>query len=58
MNAQVKSQGRSKAGRKPLAGGGKTVEMTFDDNTLALQLFGLDLVGNLVLQRRRGRDRR
>ena len=44
MNAQVKSQAKSqakyKAGRKPPAGGEKTVEMTFDDNALALQLFG------------------
>ncbi len=44
MNAQVKSQAKSqatsKAGRKSPAGGEKTVEMTFDDNALALQLFG------------------
>ncbi len=48
MNAQVKSQAKSKAGRKPKmksggksgGGGEKTVEMTFDDNALALQLFG------------------
>ncbi len=40
MNAQVKSQAKSKAGRKLPAGGEKTAKMTFDDNTLALQLFG------------------
>ncbi len=48
MNAQVKSPAKSQAkskatskvGRKSPADGEKTVEMTFDDNALALQLFG------------------
>jgi len=40
MKAQVKSQAKSKTGRKSPDGGEKTVKMTFDDNALALQLFG------------------